>query len=219
MNAVEFTRDWAASDERIASESSRTVADRIMVDDAALGVLAADSSARIGTLLIDASLSRVTVRVEDAFRTAGWRSADVRGLTRAHGSTVDFTAHAVRSARRWTARLTFLFHHRKSRRIRNWKLKQCISNFQFRPLEAALTNWNGFAGLERVARVTINAETRSEVIDHATLSEGTAQSWTRIDAALVNAGLGGSAVGIEDAFRFAALNSVAEVIRHTLTHG
>jgi hypothetical protein len=81
MNAVEFTRDWAASDERIASESSRTVADRIMVDDAALGVLAADSSARIGTLLIDASLSRVTVRVEDAFRTAGWRSADVRRLT------------------------------------------------------------------------------------------------------------------------------------------
>jgi len=170
-----------------------------MVDDAALGVLAADSSARIGTLLIDASLSRVTVRVEDAFRTAGWRSADVRGLTRAHGSAVDFTAHAVRSARRWTAGLAFLFHHRKSRRIRN--------------------NWNGFAGLERVARVPINAETRSEVIDHATLSEGTAQSWTRIDAALVNAGLGGSAVGIEDAFRFAALNSVAEVIRHTLTHG
>ena len=116
MRKANFTWDWAARDERIASVLTRAVANGIVIDDAAFGVLAAYAGARIGTLLIDARLGGVAVRVQYAFGPAAGRGADVRHLARADGATVDLAALAVRSARRRAARrASFGNHWRRGR--------------------------------------------------------------------------------------------------------
>lgn len=91
--------DRLAADERIASEPSGAVTDRVVVDDSALGVFSADTRARIATSLGDTGHVGRTFRVGDAFRSAIRRNSDVTGLTRTGWDSVDVPADAVGSAR------------------------------------------------------------------------------------------------------------------------
>lgn len=93
---------WAALDKRIASFVTRTTADGIVVDNSAFGILSTDSSAGIFTLLIDTSLSRLAIGIEETFGPAtGW-NAQISGLTRASWTAIDFTTDAIRTCFRST---------------------------------------------------------------------------------------------------------------------
>lgn len=54
-------------------------ADRVVIDDLAVGVQSASSGTGVSTLLINASLLRVTLSADNAFRSALRGSSDVSG--------------------------------------------------------------------------------------------------------------------------------------------
>lgn len=57
------------------------------------------------------------------------------------------------------------------------------------------------------------------MVDNSALGVASAQSRAWIATFAVNADLSGSAVGVEDAFRFTTLAGVTKVFRKTLTDG
>lgn len=168
-----FTWNRSAFDERITSHVPLTTTDGIVVDDATLGVLAADTRARILALLVDASLSRLAVRIEPAFRTAGrWHSEEVR-LARANWLTTHLATNAVRACssdikygefsdfiyafivkillttRRWLTR-SALFLHSGFRRSGGYvtEMKQLLPNNPlYTAFKSTTFNWNDSAGL------------------------------------------------------------------------
>lgn len=97
--------------------------DRLVVDDAALGVESARAGAGVDAFLVHARLVRRAVAVDDALRTAVGRRADHSGQTVALGPVVHRFARAVRTARRWHARVA---HNRSDWRSRCRCLKTTV---------------------------------------------------------------------------------------------
>ena len=82
-----------------------------------------------------------------------------------------------------------------------------------------LTNgWNGPAIAESVARETGHAAADRRVADHSALGVGSARSRARINAFLVDTGLVGRAVRVDDALR-TAVRRGADHSRNTATLG
>lgn len=92
-----------AAEERISGVAWRAAADWIVIYHLTIGVQAARADARILAALNDAGLVLGAVRADDAFGTAGRRTADVIRLASADGVIVHHTTVAVRTARRWLA--------------------------------------------------------------------------------------------------------------------
>lgn len=184
------TRSWSTFDEGVTSRSPRAAADRVVIDDAALGFGSTDSSARIGALLIDAGPCRFAVRVDQALRSASGRLAEIPGLAGANRATTNFAAEAV-----WAC---FKVQHKKkpsrlkvcqqlTTRRRLARLALLLDDRFRRPRRS---DRNDPAGLERIASVVVGAEARGLVVDHAALGVAAAQSRARISALLVGAHLG-----------------------------
>lgn len=99
------TFEYRAQSERITGISGLTQANRYVILNPAVGILATGTDARIATLLRDASLIRRTVRVNYAFRAAIWRYSYVILQASAGGLIVDNFALRVESARTGEARI------------------------------------------------------------------------------------------------------------------
>jgi len=92
----------SAVDKGISAGSFRTGAGWNVVDDVASGSLSTSSGAGIDTTLVDASLSSVTVRVENTLgSTTRVRVSEVI----LHASAASISANRIGSARRWVARI------------------------------------------------------------------------------------------------------------------
>lgn len=101
---MHLTCNRTASRERIAFESRLAAADGSMINDAALGVEAARSDARISTFLIGARKRQRAVLVDGTFRAAVGRRAEHAWQAGAHCAVVSRVTFGVGAARRWDAR-------------------------------------------------------------------------------------------------------------------
>ena len=112
----------AAARPGVAAEAGRAVADRVVVDDSALGVLVADARARVDALVASAGLVLRALGVAGALGLAldVWVS-DVRLQTGAHCHCAALRALGVDAARGRRARLD---DHRPSR-LCGWRRSRC----------------------------------------------------------------------------------------------
>lgn len=181
-------RDQGTRFEWIAGFAWLATADRIVIDDFAARVPAANTWARIDASQIDASSGERTLRVGDAFGLAYWRRSTIAGDAGAH-SVAGWRKQTttVGSARRWIAWIDRLVPNR-------WLW---------------LLVWR--ARDERVARVIDWTVAHGEMVDHLTLGADAAGADARIHALHIRAGTIQWAVGIDDALRPAADQRIAEV--------
>ena len=166
--------------ERISGEIRLANADWIVTDDAAHGIVAARTGARVSAALVDAGQIRRTVRVDDALGPAVGRVADHAGLAAALGVAAHHLALRVGSARRRHARIGRLGHHR---------LRQ---------------NGHRRAPGERVARVAYGAAADGIVVGDAADGVVAAHSGARIATPLRDARRGLRAIGVGHALGTAA---------------
>ena len=87
-----------AIDEGISAVTSWTATDGIMIDHLALTIGSTGSRAWVNTLLLDTGLAELTVRTEEALRTAVRRTSKVTLEARTDSSISIYTALAVRAA-------------------------------------------------------------------------------------------------------------------------
>lgn len=160
-----------ASLERIAAVVKRTAAHRIVIGHLAAGVQAARARTRIGAPLIHARLVEIALGTGRAFRTTSGRHSDVVGLTRANRVLVDIAALAVRTARRWYARI---------------RMHQRLDGYQM-------------ASHRRVASVARMTATVRPVVGDVTFRIGAAHADAWIEAFLVATGFRLRAVRVHDA--------------------
>lgn len=157
--------------ERIAGEAGRTRADRNVLNDLALGVVAARARARIAALAAHAGAIACTVGAAGALRAAALvRVALVLGQAGAFA----VLAQGVGTARRRIAQVLGL-------RSLRWR------------------RWFGRALGERIAHVAVVTGTDGNVSQDLALGLEAARAGTRIAALLVDAGLVAGAVGVQHA--------------------
>lgn len=162
-----------------------TAAHRIVIGHLASGIQTARARARIHAALIQARLIQITIGTRRTLRPTSRRHAHIAGQARAYRMLVDVATLAVRSARRWHARIRV--HHR---------------------CDGA---WYLVAGNRRIAGVAGRAAAVRCMVRHVTLGRGAADaSRARIVAFLVATCSGLWAVGVHDALRSAFGVRIAE---------
>lgn len=161
---------WATFDERISCLSSRTTANRVVINHTTLSALATNSRTRIFTFLVDASQGGFTVRVQKTFRsTTGWH-AKVISLTGTYRSTIHFATDTVWTARRWVARCTLLSDCRLGW---PWYCKKLVfvlfCRWKFEVKFVLRTfNRNNLAGFKWTASIALRTVTSGKMVDNST---------------------------------------------------
>lgn len=161
MRKVWLTLNELAAGERIAGVSFLARTARRVVHHGTLGVEAARTGARVGTLLPNARLVLGTFRAEHALGPAVWRRSGVVRQARAGFLASDDLALGVRTAR-W-------------RNARRWWRWSCCANFLV-------------TARERISGKVRTAAADRVVVDHLTLGVLTARSRARVNALVVHAG-------------------------------
>lgn len=209
-----------ASEERIAAVTDRADAHWIVIDHSAIGIQAARAWTWILASLIDTRRIGTAVRANYAFRPARRRTADVVGLARAHCVIVNDTAIAVRSARRWLARVARHWRFCKRPIITessNNNSKVLTESCRVEGLRDCSSTYRLVAGLERVAGVAGKAAAGRLMVVNLALRVNPTRAHARIFALVVDASLRVRAVRVLDAFRSATLVRIAGVIGQTGT--
>lgn len=94
-----------AGDERVADVTGRAAAHGVVIDNPASSVCSAGTGARIRAPLIYARFVQRTFRADQTFGSAVRGSSDIFLATGANGTAQLSSAYAVRTARRWNARI------------------------------------------------------------------------------------------------------------------
>lgn len=97
-------REW------IANILTRTTTDRIVIDDLAIGIQAAQSRAWIITLLINTSQVSRTFSADETLWTTMRRSTLITRTTGANCTIVHHTTNTMRTAWRWHTRILIWYH-------------------------------------------------------------------------------------------------------------
>lgn len=214
-----------ALSEGITGQFGRTRTDRIVIDHGALRPDAACSGTGIYAFLIIAGHIRGTVGANNALGSAIGRCVQISGDARADRLLVYLSALAVRSTRRWIARV-FRYRHcvnilRRARLLHGEIIipvtRDNIDRSQldyFRRLLAQSTStcyW--VTHYERIARHSWRTSANRYVIYDCTQGAVTADTVARISTSVPNAGSIPQTVRIQKTFRTASQIRVALIFR------
>lgn len=173
-----FALDWrgAVPDQLALSVRTSCVARlahalRAVVNYVTHRLVTTSSGTRIPALLVHAGPAGRTLRIADAFWSAGRWTAVIVGQTGANSLRADFPAFSVGAAGRGLAGM---------------KLHRCLE-------------WSWLAEHKRIAVVAIRALAHGQVIVHLAGGARTASSRTRIQATIADAGLVPGALCTQDA--------------------
>lgn len=106
-------REW------IANILTRTTTDRIVIDDLAIGIQAAQSRAWIITLLINTSQMSRTFSADETLWTTMRRSTLITRTTGANCTIVHHTTNTMRTAWRWHTRILIWYDCKNYSQIRS----------------------------------------------------------------------------------------------------